>query len=104
MLDKVTSHNREMMPLYVRFVAVHKNVQEEFIQFSTLSYVRGEAIATYVCSDLQVSVLNSKHEGAGVRWSFQYVKQLYWCTGIHKEKISTSDLYPPQWTMFEFGH
>ena len=30
----------------------HKEIREEFIQFSTLSHVTGEAIAARVCSDL----------------------------------------------------
>ena len=36
----------------MRFVDVHKDIREEFIQFSTLPRVTGEAIATNVCSDL----------------------------------------------------
>ena len=52
MVDEVTSHNQELMPLCVRFVDVQKNIREEFIQFSTLSRVTGEAIAARICSDL----------------------------------------------------
>ena len=52
MVDEVTSHNKEIMPLCVRFVDVHKDIREEFIQFSTLTQVIGEAIAARVCSDL----------------------------------------------------
>ena len=37
MVDEVTSHNKEIMLLCVRFVDVHKDIWEEFIQFSTLS-------------------------------------------------------------------
>lgn len=51
-VDEVTSHNKEVMPLCVRFVDVHKDIREEFIQFSTLTRVTGEAIAARVCSDL----------------------------------------------------
>ena len=40
------------MPLCVRFVDTHKDIREEFIQFSTLTRVTGEAIAARVCSDL----------------------------------------------------
>ena len=36
MVDEVTSHNKEIMPLCVQFVDVHKDIREEFIQFSTL--------------------------------------------------------------------
>ena len=46
MVDEVT------MPLCVRFVDTHKDIREEFIQFSTLTRVTGEAIAARVCSDL----------------------------------------------------
>ena len=49
MVDEVTSHNQELMPLCVLFVDVHKNI---IIQFSTLSRVTGEAIASRICSDL----------------------------------------------------
>ena len=52
MVDEVTSHNKEIMPLCVRFADAHKDIREEFIQFSTLTRVTGEAIATRVCSDL----------------------------------------------------
>ena len=44
--------DQELMPLCVRFVDVHKNIREEFIQLSTLSRVTGEAIASRICSDL----------------------------------------------------
>ena len=53
MLDEVTSHNHELMPLCIRFVDAHKDVREEFIQFSALPRVTGEAIASQVCSDLR---------------------------------------------------
>ena len=53
MVDEVTSHNREVMPLCVRFVDKEKNIREEFIQFSSLTRVTGEAIAAQVCSDLR---------------------------------------------------
>jgi hypothetical protein len=49
MVDEVTSHNQE---LCVRFVDMQKNIREEFIQFSTLTRVTGEAIAARICSDL----------------------------------------------------
>lgn len=52
MVDEVTSHNQELMPLCVRFVDVQKNIREEFIQFSVLSRVTGESIAARICSDL----------------------------------------------------
>ena len=52
MVDEVTSHNQELMPLCLRFVDVKKNIREEFIQFSPLSRVTEEAIAMRVCSDL----------------------------------------------------
>ena len=52
MVDEVTSHNQELMPFCVRFVDMQKNIREEFIQFSTLSHVTGEAIATRICCDL----------------------------------------------------
>ena len=52
MVDEVTSHNQELMPLCVQFVDTQKNIREEFIQFSTLTRITGEAIAARICSDL----------------------------------------------------
>ena len=36
-VDEVTSHSQEIMPLCVRFVDANKDIREEFIQFSTLT-------------------------------------------------------------------
>ena len=48
------SHNQleKLMPLCVRCVDAQKNIKEEFIHFSTLSCVTGEAIVARICSDL----------------------------------------------------
>ena len=61
MVDEVTSHNTEVMPLCIRFVDSDKHIREEFIQFSTLVRVTGEAIATQICSDLKKLDLNIKN-------------------------------------------
>ena len=61
MVDEVTSHNQELMPLCVRFVDVHKDIREEFIQFSTLTRVTGEAIANQICSNLRSLGLEIKN-------------------------------------------
>ena len=45
MIDEVTSHNKEIMPVYIRFVDKNKNIREEFLQFTQLTRVTGEAIA-----------------------------------------------------------
>ena len=37
MVDEVTSHNHELMPLCVRFVDRHKHIREELLTFSTLA-------------------------------------------------------------------
>ena len=50
MVDEVTSHNAKVMPLCIRFVDSDKCIREEFIQFSTLVRVAGEAIATRMCN------------------------------------------------------
>ena len=74
MADEVTSHNQELMPLCVRFVDMHKNIREEFIQFSTLSSVTGEAIAARICSDLTNLGLDlKKYQRTRIRWGFKYV-------------------------------
>lgn len=64
--DEVTSHNKEIMFLCVRFVDVHKDIWEEFIQFSTLTRLTGEAIATRVYSylaDLGLDIKNIRGQG-----------------------------------------
>lgn len=53
MIDEVTSHNREMMPVCIRFVDKNKNIREEFLQFTQLTRVTGEAIAKQLFSDLK---------------------------------------------------
>ena len=52
MIDEITSHNKELMPLCVRFVDSKRQIREEFLQFSRLSRITGVAIAKQVCSDL----------------------------------------------------
>ncbi|XP_072039158.1 uncharacterized protein [Amphiura filiformis] len=52
MVDEVTSHNKEMMPLCVRFVDSSKTIREEFLHFSQLTRVTGKAIADRIKSDL----------------------------------------------------
>ena len=45
MVDEVTSHNVEQMPVCVRFVDNEMNIREEFLQFHSLSRTTGEYIA-----------------------------------------------------------
>ena len=61
MVDEVTSHNTEVMPLCIRFIDSDKCKREEFIQFSTLVRATGEAIATQICSDLRKLDLDVKN-------------------------------------------
>ena len=66
MVDEVTSHNKEIMPLCIHFVDKDKNIREEFIKFSTLIRVTGEAIGTQICSDLASLGLDVKNiQGQG---------------------------------------
>ena len=53
MIDEVTSHNQELMPLCIRFVDSKCNIREEFLQFSCLSRITGEALASVVMHDLK---------------------------------------------------
>ena len=53
MIDEVTSHNKEIMPVCIRFVDKNKNIREEFLQFTQLTRVTGEAIAKQLFSDLK---------------------------------------------------
>ena len=61
MVDEVTSHNKELMPLCIRFVDEQKDIREEFIQFSTLVRVTGDAIAAQICNDLEGLNLDIKN-------------------------------------------
>ena len=54
------------MPLCIRFVDEQKDIREEFIQFSTLVRVTGEAIAAQICNDLaglDLDVKNIRGQG-----------------------------------------
>ena len=48
MVDEVTYYNTSYA-----FVYSDKCIREEFVQFSTLVRVTGEAIATQICNDLR---------------------------------------------------
>ena len=61
MVDEVTSHNQEIMPLCIRFVDESNCIREEFIHFSTLVQVTGQFIATQVQSDLKSLELDIKN-------------------------------------------
>ena len=41
------------MPLCVRFVDANSDIREEFLEFSHLTRVTGEAIAECICQDLE---------------------------------------------------
>ena len=103
MVDEVTSHNHELMPLCVRFVDVQKNIREEFIQFSTLSCVTGEAIAARICSDLTNLGLDLKNiRGQGYDGASSISSNrvgVY--TSTHKTIFPTSFIYSLQWTLLE---
>ena len=45
MADEAESHNKEIMPLCVRFFDKYDNIREEFLEFCSLKRITGEAIA-----------------------------------------------------------
>ena len=53
------------MPLCIRFVDKNKNIREEFLQFTQLTRVTGEAIAKQLFSDLQDLNIDIKKSGQG---------------------------------------
>lgn len=66
MVDEVTSHNQELMPLCIRFVDSKYCIREEFMQFSSLSRITGESIASVILSDLEqlgLDVCNIRGQG-----------------------------------------
>lgn len=56
MADEVTSHNKEYMPLCVRFVDNERNIREEFLEFVQVERITGQYLATTI-----KSVLNRHH-------------------------------------------
>ena len=65
-VDEVTSHNQEWMPLCIRFVDDKCDIREEFVQFSKLSRITGSAMASVVLSDLEklnLDVCNVRGQG-----------------------------------------
>ena len=53
LVDEVTSHNQELIPLVIRFVDRNCNIREEFVKFSSFTRLTGKAIASVVVSDLE---------------------------------------------------
>ena len=52
MIDKITSFNKEVMLLCLRFVDSNRDIREEFLHYSNLTRVTGKAIATCVLDSL----------------------------------------------------
>ena len=61
MVDEITSFNKEFMPLCVRFVDSSNEIREEFLKFSVLTRITGEAIASCVLKDLTELKLDVKN-------------------------------------------
>lgn len=61
MVDEVIVHNKEQMPLCVRFVDSERNIREEFIQFTIPERVTGEAIACDIIQSLDQLRLDVTH-------------------------------------------
>ena len=53
MVDEVTVHNKEQIPLCVRFVDSDRNIREEFLQFTNPTRITGEATAHDIMQSLQ---------------------------------------------------
>lgn len=66
MVDEVTSHNAEMMPVYIRFMDKYLNIREELLQDVSLPRITGLHIANKL-KDVpgQLSLTNSDCRGAG---------------------------------------
>ena len=54
LVDEVTSFNKEIMPLCVRFVDSNSEIREEFLQFSVLPRINKDMMGHLIC---QVSIL-----------------------------------------------
>ena len=65
-VDEVTSFNTEYMPLCVRFVHSSNEIRKEFVKFSNLTRITGEAIAAHVLEHLEelgLDVANVRGQG-----------------------------------------
>ncbi len=66
LVDEITSHNQELMPLVVRFVDKNYTIREEFLKFSSLTKLTGEAITSVVNRDLEglgLDICNIRGQG-----------------------------------------
>ena len=61
MAEEVTVHNKEQIPLCVRFVDSDRNVREEFLQFTNSKRITGEATAHDIMQSLQQLDLDIAH-------------------------------------------
>ena len=61
MADEAESHNKEIMPLCVRFVDESDNIREEFLEFCSLKRITGEVIAKEIknkCAQFNLNLDN----------------------------------------------
>lgn len=49
MADEVESHNKEILPLCIRFVIEHMAIREEFLEFVMLERITGQHTAEKYC-------------------------------------------------------
>ncbi len=60
LVDEITSHNQELMPLVVRFVCI---IREEFLKFSSLTRLTGKAIVFVVIRGVGLDICNIRGQG-----------------------------------------
>lgn len=53
MADEVESHNKEILPLCIRFLDENQNIREEFLEFIMLERITGEHIAGKILAGLE---------------------------------------------------
>ena len=66
MVDEVTAHNKEQMPLCVRFVDGNRNIREEFLQFTNPLKLTWEALTHDIMTsteDLGLDIKNIRGQG-----------------------------------------
>ena len=104
-VGEVTSHNKEMMPLCVRFVDSAKNIREEFLQFSTLPRVTGEAIAKEIRESLQVLHLNAKNlRGQEYDGAANMASKRVGVQSLNQKGCSIGYIHTLFWPLSEFGY
>ncbi|ELU17325.1 hypothetical protein CAPTEDRAFT_187465 [Capitella teleta] len=96
MVDEVSSHNKELVPLCIRFVDGERQIREELIEITALPRITGEYIAQAI-KDIQCAVLDwTNCRGQGFDGAYNMSSQASKGDGCTKNLINLYDDDLPQ--------